>query len=87
MRERYPDSGQEGWESPRGEEAQESRWPRPELIIRGASRGARLFQGDQDAEAPMRGPGGFCRKAQERREEVETLFRPLVRRKALKGKA
>jgi len=73
-------------ESPRDEKAQESRRSRPGLNIPGARRGNRLFRGEQDAEAPMRGRE-VSRESARAEGEVETPFRPLERKKALKSEA
>lgn len=40
-------------ENPRGHKAQESRRPRPELILREARKGERLFSWEEAAEAPV----------------------------------
>ena len=69
-------------ESPRGQKAQESTRSRSELILR-RQRGARLFQWAQAVGAPVRSPEGFCRKAPERTEIFERMFRSLRRSKAL----
>jgi hypothetical protein len=73
-------------EPKRPESSREQRL-RVELILRPAVRGARLFLWEEAAEASVRGPGGFCRKAQERREFFERGIRSWERSKALKGEA
>lgn len=74
-------------EHPKGQKAQESKGPYLELTPRGAYRRVQLFRWDQTAGAPVRSPTGFCRKAQERKREVERVHGPRERNKALKGEA
>jgi len=54
-------------ENPRGQKAQESRRPRPELILREARKGERLFSWEEAAEAPVEGREVFERSARAER--------------------
>jgi hypothetical protein len=53
----------------------------------GSKKGTRLETWEEAVEATGQGRGGFVRKAQERRERFERIFRSRIRRKALKGEA
>jgi len=54
-------------ENPRGRKAQESRRPRPELILREAKKGVRLVSWEEAAEAPVGGREVFKRSARAER--------------------
>jgi hypothetical protein len=56
-------------------------------MIRGAIGGIWLLWWEQAVGAPVQSWKQVCRKAQERREKFERVFRPLERRKALKGES